>query len=523
MAFVCDPPCSKTFKTAAARDQHKGNAPKHTGYLDRVQSLALDKIAPAPPPTSLDNASLSRSFNTALVLFSEPKGKGKQKEEPFPCASCNIAFVSQEVLDDHFKRSPRHQWVQPACVPCNKTFGTQALLEDHLASSLAHRTLSFMPSGRVFDSGSALNAHLNDSPANKKTFSCTSCNRTFASQLALDDHMKDSPAHKKKIMCLPCNKEFASQSALDDHMRFSPVHKKKFMCLPCNKEFASESALDDHMRDSPAHKKKFMCLPCNKDFASESALQAHVGDSPKHRTSQNTAFPCPSCNRSFGSRDALGMHLKSPKHALASAIAKRDSSDSWDSLDILGIIETPGTSVTAELSPPDTPDAPCAPDTPLDLFFRSFPGFHYNRKESPEESFRKLKMFSQWKTDSKPANKAWQTYQDALVEEVELWFGDTSDIHAWHHLCEAVGISDPPPAIQECKKIVKKTHVNIVDLIDWGRAGSPASRPVKIFKNVFGLSAYTRESAKIFPRGQVVSREGHKNIVLKHLLRTIFT
>ena len=475
MSFACDPPCGRTFKTAAARDQHKVDAPKHTKHPDRAQPVAPDTMAaPAPPPpVSFDNASLSRSFNTALVLFAEPKGKGKQKEDPFPCVSCNIAFVSQEALDGHFKRSPQHQWVQPACVPCNKTFATQALLEAHLASALAHRAHACVPCGRVFDSGPALNAHVKDSPAHRTAFACDSCSRAFASQPALDAHIKDTPAHNRTIKCTSCDRMFASQSALSDHMKDAPAHKKKITCLPCSTSFASQSALEDHLRDSPAHN-KVMCLPCNKEFASAAALEAHVDNSPKHKAPQAIEFPCPSCDSSFASQDALDMHLTSPKHAPAPALTKRDSSDSWESLDISRLIETLGSSVAAELSPPDTPDtpvaevtevsevtevaqvAPPAPDTPLDLFFRLFPGFHYNHKASPEESFRQLKRFSHWDKNSRPEKTAWQKYQDALVKEVELWFGDTSDIHAWHHLCEAVGVRDPPPTITECKKVSQR-------------------------------------------------------------------
>ncbi|MCQ6513298.1 hypothetical protein NPN18_26390, partial [Vibrio parahaemolyticus] len=61
------------------------------------------------------------------------------------------------------------------------------------------------------------------------------------------------------------------------------------------------------------------------------------------------------------------------------------------------------------------------------------------------------------------------------------------------------------------------THVNIVDLIEWGRSDSQGK--VRTFRNVEELRAYTRETGKVF-RNTLDQESG--NVVLRHLLRKIF-
>jgi len=64
---------------------------------------------------------------------------------------------------------------------------------------------------------------------------------------------------------------------------------------------------------------------------------------------------------------------------------------------------------------------------------------------------------------------------------------------------------------------VRRTNVNIVDLIEWGRSGR--KEKVETFRNVAELRAYTKETGKIF-RNTLKQQSG--NVVLRHLLRKIF-
>jgi len=108
------------------------------------------------------------------------------------------------------------------------------------------------------------------------------------------------------------------------------VDTMRSRCIPCDRSFDSDTSLKQHKRTSLAH--AFNCMPCNRHFDSEEALQQHLRDSPAHAPS----FDCDDCDRSFDSEEALQQHLRD------SRIHQRDT------------------------------------ETPLDVFFRSFPTFDYD-------------------------------------------------------------------------------------------------------------------------------------------------
>lgn len=60
-------------------------------------------------------------------------------------------------------------------------------------------------------------------------------------------------------------------------------------------------------------------------------------------------------------------------------------------------------------------------------------------------------------------------------------------------------------------------HVNIVDLIAWGR-GSDGQGAVRVFDTLKQLKDYSLSNGKVFPLSDVESG-GETNIVLRHLLR----
>lgn len=125
-----------------------------------------------------------------------------------------------------------------------------------------------------------------------------------------------------------------------------------------------------------------------------------------------------------------------------------------------------------------------------------------------------------------------------MQEEVKVWFGSENDIHAWHHLCRAVGVQDPPATREQCEQAclstypckrreragtntdqrLRNTHVNIVDLIEWGRTGQ-TDTSVEVFGTEEALVDYTKRKGKYFPQDGVENDAGEKNVVLRHLLR----
>ncbi|CAK7271747.1 hypothetical protein SEPCBS119000_004765 [Sporothrix epigloea] len=260
------------------------------------------------------------------------------------------------------------------------------------------------------------------------------------------------------------------------------------------------------------------------------------------------SFTCePPCSREFKSAAALeqhknnaSRHTQGGQHPDSESVAGLGN-DRFDGISSITMTDTIG--VTSELheaqaaciaapeaeSGPVTSQSPLVvqqtrfelPITPLDRFFASYPGFRYNRAQPPAASFQQLERYSGWEKRSEEQADAWQSYQKALIDEVRLFFGNENDLASWHQLCRATGIKELPPAISECKQTMRQTHVNIVDLIEWGRSGQRVGKPVKVYRSVAALSEYTLSTGKIFPANEVRGEDNEKNIVLRYLLRKL--
>jgi uncharacterized protein YlaI len=207
--------------------------------------------------------------------------------------------------------------------------------------------------------------------------------------------------------CVPCDRPFRSDEALRQHLRDSPVHAPSFNCEQCDRSFGSDEALQQHLQNSPVHAPSFNCEACDRSFGSDEALQQHLQNSPVHAPS----FDCEACNRSFGSDEALQQHL-------------RDSQAHGQ-----------------------------VPETPLDLFFSSFPTFNYDPSLPPATSYAYLREHEGWQRGDLASNDAWGRYQDALEGELRMWYGAENDLTAWHALCRAVGIEPLPPTCEQCVEV----------------------------------------------------------------------
>jgi hypothetical protein len=205
--------------------------------------------------------------------------------------------------------------------------------------------------------------------------------------------------------CVLCNRSFDSDVSLQQHKRESPAHT--FDCRTCDRHYGSGTALQQHLRDSPVHAPSFDCDDCDRSFDSEEALQQHLRDSPAHAPS----FDCETCDRSFGSEEALQQHLRD------SRIHQQDT------------------------------------ETPLDIFFRSFPTFDYDPSLPPATSYANLRRHEGWRRGSAASDDAWNRYQDALQSELHMWYGAENDLTAWHALCRAIGVEPLPKTCEQCEEV----------------------------------------------------------------------
>jgi len=262
---------------------------------------------------------------------------------------------------------------------------------------------------RSFNSDEILRQHKRTSSAH--TYDCRSCDRHYGSDEALQQHLRDSPLHAPSFDCHDCNRSFNSEEALQQHLRDSPAHVPSFNCDDCDRSFDSEEALQQHLRDSPAHAPSFDCETCDRSFSNEEALEQHLRDSPAHVPS----FNCDDCDRSFDSEEALQQHLRD------SRIHQQDT-------------ETPT-------------------ETPLDVFFRSFPTFEYDPSLPPATSYANLQRHEGWRRGSAESDDGWNRYQDALQSELYLWYGAENDLTAWHALCRAIGVEPLPQTCEQCEEV----------------------------------------------------------------------
>ncbi|OJA12927.1 hypothetical protein AZE42_09298 [Rhizopogon vesiculosus] len=151
--------------------------------------------------------------------------------------------------------------------------------------------------------------------------------------------------------------------------------------------------------------------------------------------------------------------------------------------------------------------------TPLDKFFAKYPEFDYNSSASASREFYRMCNKFGWGKEDDERQCAHNDFKDALVQQFNHIYGtDADDLASWNTLCQIVRVSPIPDTLKSCRKAVKKTHVNIVDLIDTKMTGEP----VTVFASELKLSEYTKQTGKIFPRDNA-----YAGGLLRYLLRRI--
>lgn len=335
------------------------------------------------------------------------------------CSACNRSFKSETSLDQHKEYSPFHA----AMVPCDRSSiwlpNTNAL-EEHIQTFTAHSTSERDTSSKfkcdicdtTFVSQKFLNEHLQYSPLNATSLAHKFYSITYLARKVLEEslqNLRNSALTFECDPCDPCDPSFVSQDALDSYLQYASAHTSTFECDPCNRSCTSRGALDSRIQFASAYTSTFECSPCNRSFNSQDALDSHIQTSSAH----TKPYKCNPCSRSFTSQAALDSHIQNSK----------------------AHIGEPHNARTQEHR---------SKPTPIDKFFAKYPSFRYDHNLSPSVSYAKLVKFYGWDRNDPEARTARRKYQDALEDEVRLWFGSTSDLASWHALCRAVGIEPMP-------------------------------------------------------------------------------
>ncbi|KAK4153476.1 hypothetical protein C8A00DRAFT_15308 [Chaetomidium leptoderma] len=132
--------------------------------------------------------------------------------------------------------------------------------------------------------------------------------------------------------------------------------------------------------------------------------------------------------------------------------------------------------------------------------FANFQNFTPNDDASFDNEFARLASSQNWVPGSQEYT---QERTIAMREELKLHYFAPSDdqkepteddqLQGYQSLCQEVGISPPSHSIAECKRELKKTLVNIVDLIDARRT----HKEVKVWDDFEAFRDYTLEDDHI--------------------------
>ncbi|CAG7558098.1 unnamed protein product [Fusarium equiseti] len=94
----------------------------------------------------------------------------------------------------------------------------------------------------------------------------------------------------------------------------------------------------------------------------------------------------------------------------------------------------------------------------------------------------------------------------------DIYGTDPDNLESWQKLCHVLNIEPVPTRLAACRECVRRTHVNLVDLVETANTGLP----VTVFETLEQLQDYTIDNGKFFPK-----QSAHHGGLLKFLLRQI--
>ncbi|KAL8675078.1 MAG: hypothetical protein Q9168_000561 [Polycauliona sp. 1 TL-2023] len=150
---------------------------------------------------------------------------------------------------------------------------------------------------------------------------------------------------------------------------------------------------------------------------------------------------------------------------------------------------------------------------PQSTFFNRYPQFRQVHTNRIDVEFQRLALRQGWVKRT----TEWKVRRgDCLQAEYELQLGHiqpNGDRRDWQALCQELGVSiHGDPSITQCKKALKRVHVNLLDLIDARRTSEVAQR----FPSAGTLAQYTRDRKRYFPLGKA-KEDSLKKILLREI------
>jgi len=151
--------------------------------------------------------------------------------------------------------------------------------------------------------------------------------------------------------------------------------------------------------------------------------------------------------------------------------------------------------------------------THLKEFFSTYSlQFDYNPTRSASHEFYRLCDKLGWDREDPEREVAYRKFQDALVKQFNVIYGTEDDLDQWQNFCHVVNVHPIPDDLKGCRKAIRGTHVNLVDLVDRNVTGKKVQR----FESERALSKYTQFEGKFFPK-----ENAYAGTFLRYLLRHI--
>jgi hypothetical protein len=166
------------------------------------------------------------------------------------------------------------------------------------------------------------------------------------------------------------------------------------------------------------------------------------------------------------------------------------------------------------------------PPPPSQSHFAKFEHFTPNDAASFDDEFARLASSQQWVPGSQEYTRQRtiamreelqlhyfsQPQQLDDVDEEEELSEEEIALQGYQSLCHEVGI-DPSDSVAECKRNLKNTLVNIVDLIDTRRTG----KRVEVWDSFEEFRAYTLQDEKRIDRKEAKKPPGYLASLLQRL------
>ncbi|KAF5660531.1 hypothetical protein FCIRC_12126 [Fusarium circinatum] len=162
-------------------------------------------------------------------------------------------------------------------------------------------------------------------------------------------------------------------------------------------------------------------------------------------------------------------------------------------------------------------------DHPVDLFFVNFRGFDHQRTMPFYDEFDRMCDHFGW-SDAE-ATEPWHNFRIALIQEFTYVFGENErSLLNWQKMFKTIGLPEPT-SLSEAYTVMRPIRVNLIDMLESSRTGKPVER----FETLQGLSHYSYEEHKVFPRPPKSPRRKRKGSkpktyssgLLKMMLREI--